>query len=164
MKLANYEDIFESKDKQKDLGAYYTQSELSAIMVDKLNLEANPNMIVYDPTSGFCGLLITVLNKKIELGVPKEQAILQVYGSEIDYDVMIYGLKLLEKWYGQSLPQKCLDHFVNVDFLEFNPNVYWDNDGNIIKYNLNEFVFNEDKEITKIKKLINNKKIKTISI
>lgn len=123
--LAQYEG-----DKQKDLGAFYTPRKLAEKMIEGLSLRGKT---VYDPTSGYCGLIITALDQKVKEGETKEEAILEVYGCELDPEVHKRGLEELERWYGKELPQKVRDHFVCKDTLEFDPRDYWDDNGDVRK-------------------------------
>ena len=157
--LTTFTDIFEDTNKQDELGAFYTPRTISERMVDMLNIEENQNGTVYDPTCGFCGLLITALDKKVALGIPKDIAITQVYGCELDADVLRHGLVELSNWYGKPLPTETLEHFVCCDALKFSPEVYWDDNGKPVQFDINEFVFAEKPEIIETKNLIREGKL-----
>ena len=123
-----YENFGEDKEKQQELGAFYTPK----VLIEKMykNVSEFKDKTFYDPTFGYGALLGFALDKKLDAGEDVNKAITEVYGCELDPNVYAKGLEKLENWArkngaNEESIAKMKSHFVNMDTLQFDPSRYW---------------------------------------
>lgn len=103
-------------------GAFFTPK----VLVEKMyeNVTDYVGKTFFDPCAGYGALLIFALDKKVELGEDPSDALLEVYGCELDEPTYNNLLKKLEIWgFEHNCSKYALeafkDHFVCGDFLKF---------------------------------------------
>ena len=93
-----------TKEKQQKLGAFYTPDELVSKMYEKLDMDKITEPIL-DPTCGYGNILIFGLNKKYQYYCKNltkkeaaEKAFSEIYGIELDKEVLDTCKENLNKW------------------------------------------------------------------
>src|SRR5574344_25285 len=113
------------KEKQQELGAFYTPDSLVKKMYEKLvsNNEANICGPLLDPTCGYGNILLYGLTEKYnyynKIGITSasEKAFSEVYGIELDSDVLDQCKRNLLEWATQhSIDKSYADKYIRLHF------------------------------------------------
>lgn len=115
------EDVCRSNPKQKQLGAFYTPTELSDILVNWAVRSGSETIL--EPGFGGCGFIESAQRRLHDLGVQTPAK--QIYGCDIDdvaYDFL-----------GQIIQDSRIDvQFPKIDFMSAQARVTWDKEFDVV--------------------------------